>query len=61
MLRSFLPPLPCSRQVGRQTNTLALAPGIPPRKYGTNTEIGHLAAERPEAYPVAPCKDIRRV
>ena len=60
MPRSFWPPLPCSRQVGRQINTFALALGIPPRKSGASTEIGHLGAERPGAYPIASCKDIRR-
>ena len=58
---TFWPPLPCSRQVGRHHNTLALALGIPTRKIGASTEIGHLGAERPGGYPVAPCKDIRHV
>ena len=58
---SFWPPLPCSRQAGRKTNTLALALGVPLRKSGASTEIGPLGAERPGAYPAAPCKDIRRV
>ena len=61
MLHSFWPSLPSSRQAGRKTNTLALTLGIPPRKTGASTEIGHLGAEKPGAYPVAPCKDIRRV
>ena len=58
---SFSPPLPSSRHVGRQTNTLALALGISPKTFGASTEIGHLGAERPGAYPMAPCKEIRRV
>ena len=61
MPHSFWPPLPFRRQVGRKTITLALAMGIPPRKSGASTEFGHLGAERPGAYPVAPCKDICRV
>ena len=61
MPHSFWPPLPCSRQVGGKTNTLALALGITPRKSGASTEMGHLGAERTGAYPVAPCKDIRQV
>ena len=61
MPHSFCPPLPCSKQEGRKTNTLALSLGIPQVKSGASTEIGHLTAERPGAYPLAPCKDIRRV
>ena len=51
MPHSIWPPLPCSRQAGRKTCTWALALGIPPRKSGASTEIGHLGAERPGAYP----------
>ena len=61
MPHSVWAPLTCSRQVGRKTNTLALALGIPPRKSGASTEMGHLGAETPGVYPVAWCKDIRRV
>ena len=61
MLHSFWPPLPCSRQVGRKTNTLALALGFLPRKSGASTEIGRLGAKIPGPYPVAPWKDIHRV
>ena len=47
MTHSFWPPLPCSRQLGRQHNTLALPLGISPRRFGASTEIGHLGAESP--------------
>ena len=45
------------RQVGK-TNTLALSLGIPPRIFGASTEIGHLGAARPGAYPVAPVRHL---
>ena len=61
MPRSVWPPLPCSRQVGRQTDTLELALGILPRMFGASTETVQQGAERPGDYPMAPCKDMRRV
>ena len=56
MPHSFWPPLPLVGRQVEKANTLAFLLGIPPRIFGASTEIGHLVAERPGAYPVAPVR-----
>ena len=54
MPHSFWPPLRCTRQAGRKNQYLGVIAWYSPKGFfGASTEIGHLGAERPGAYPVA--------